>query len=73
MADFAAPPAGVAARQVQRWVLFRVEQAGDQAEQLRGLFGAAVFGHGEHAVLDDPDRDGRAVALARRLQLREIG
>src|SRR6266536_5361068 len=39
----ASPPGRVAARQVQRRVLLRVEQTGDQAEHLGVLLTAAVF------------------------------
>ena len=43
----AAPALRVAARQVERGVLLDVEQVGDQAEQLGGIFGAAAGGQAE--------------------------
>jgi hypothetical protein len=39
----AAPALRVAARQVQRGVLLRVEEAGDEAEQLGGLMSAPLI------------------------------
>ena len=63
----------VAARQVQRRVLLRVQQVGDQAEHLGGLLVAAVFRRRVHGVLDDPHGQRRAVALAGRLQFRQVG
>jgi hypothetical protein len=62
---------GIGAGQVQRRVLPGVEQAGDQAENLPGLL-SAISGRGVHGVLDDPHRDRGAVALAGRLQLRQV-
>lgn len=69
----AAPALRIAAGQVRRRVLLRVEQVGDQAEYLRRGCLSAGSGRGVHGVLDDADGDDGTVLLPGRLHLREVG